>query len=280
MEATEMNNTKSFISRPWTFLVVLFALTLSCSRTQSLQIKPLVHAIKYPVIAHSHNDYEQDHPLSTALKYGFRSIEVDIVYDGNLLRVSHDEDHLDTKPEFEELYLSPLSKSSIIPKEGLILLVDLKNYSDALLQTLNDKLNKYKDYLVNRSNPLDLQGKIQIVLSGDYPRNEVIENTTIEFLFIDGRLNENDLHLPSELVPIISIDYSDIPTLQGLYNNKGSHKEKVSKTIEIVHSNEKLIRFWKTKDHKSSWQELIKLGVDIIGIDNIQLFYSEMYKQD
>lgn len=42
------------------------------------------------IIGHSHNDYEQKHPLETALQYQFGSIEIDIFeYNGQIV-VCHD----------------------------------------------------------------------------------------------------------------------------------------------------------------------------------------------
>ena len=38
---------------------------------------------------HSHNDYLNDVPILNALKYGYKSIEVDIILDNNQLYVAH-----------------------------------------------------------------------------------------------------------------------------------------------------------------------------------------------
>src|SRR5260221_5471082 len=88
--------------------------------------------------AHAHNDYEHDHPLFDALRYGFTSVEADIyLVDGKLL-VSH------TRPIFkartlEQLYLSPLD-SMIRANQGKVypgyngpfyLMIDLKSDGQA-----------------------------------------------------------------------------------------------------------------------------------------------------
>ncbi|RYZ66666.1 MAG: hypothetical protein EOP09_12315, partial [Proteobacteria bacterium] len=59
-------------------------------------------------LAHSHNDYQQRHPLDEALKYQFRSIEVDIIDRGGQARVTHL--GLWTDGTLQEMYLDKLQK--------------------------------------------------------------------------------------------------------------------------------------------------------------------------
>jgi hypothetical protein len=98
---------------------------------------------QYPVIAHSHNDYDQDNPINTALEHGFGSIEVDIIYDGLDIRVSHDDKDLADKPLFKESYLIPIVDYVKTDSRGIYLLVDIKEYSDTLISKLNLLLEEH-----------------------------------------------------------------------------------------------------------------------------------------
>ena len=225
------------------------------------------HKLTYPIIAHSHNDYEQDLPIITALNHGFISLEVDIAYDGSDIRISHDEDDLEDKPIFETHYLQPLIKQALPDSATYILLVDIKNYSESLLRKLNQILEKYKENLVSRTAPQLRENKIHILLSGDIPRETILQDSSSTYLFVDGRLNAFDLEAPEALIPLISMDYTDI-----------SNQLELKAIIKQVHDQNKKIRFWKTKDKEDMWLNLIELEVDIIGVDDIELFCAIMQK--
>jgi len=226
-------------------------------------------SINYPFKAHSHNDYKQDQPITNALQHGFSSIEVDVAYDGTQLRVSHDDKNLNDKPVFEISYLKPILDTDI-GEGGLILLVDIKNYSTSLIQNLNNTLSSYESQLTSRDNSSLISGKLKIVLSGDIPRSELINNSDNTFLFIDGRLNDTDLNFPSDLVPIISLNISDIS------DSDANDTEAINGAINRVHTKDKMIRFWNTNDKESVWLKLIDQGVDIIGVDDIEKFCGVM----
>ena len=250
---------------------ILALMYLNCSEEILPDCLDDFGAISYPVIAHSHNDYEQDVPITNALSHGFRSIEVDIAYDGSEIRVSHDDKDLSEKPEFEEMYLFPILDKGI-GEEGLILLVDIKNYSANLIKKLNAILVTHEEKLVSRANLESDSSKLKIILSGEIPREQLINNDENRFLFIDGRLNNTDLNFSSDIVPIISLNISDIS------DSNATHDEKLIEVIDQVHEHNKLIRFWNTNDKESVWLKLIDLDVDIIGVDDIDKFCGVMKK--
>ncbi len=255
-------------------IIPLFALMqLSCSEETFPDCQDVFGNINYPVIAHSHNDYEQDDPIVNALNHGFTSIEVDIAFDGTQLKVSHDDKNLSEKPEFEQLYLVPILNTEI-GENGLILLVDIKNYSTTLIETLNSILLKYEANLVSRIDPNSHSNKLKIVLSGELPRQEIISAIENKYLFIDGRLNDVDLNYSSDIVPIISINISEIS------DSNANHKDELKEIVDQVHDKNKMIRFWNTNDKESVWLNLLDLNVDIIGVDNIEKFCGVMLAND
>ena len=222
-------------------ILSLIILQLSCTGETIPLCEARIREFAYPIIAHSHNDYEQDMPITTALDHGFKSLEVDIAYDGTDIRISHDADYLKDKPFFETDYLKPLIEQALPDSVSYMLLVDIKNYSAPLLLKLNQILETQNEHLVSRIAPQLRESKIQVILSGDIPRETILQDSVNTYLFIDGRLTDFDLEAPAALLPLISIDYTDISNL-----------EQLEATIDQVHNRDKMIRFWKTKTEKPS----------------------------
>jgi len=255
------------------FISILLLCVLGCTRESFPPCQIDIEMVNYPFIAHSHNDYEQKHPITTAINHGFSSLEVDVAFDGSDIKVSHDEKNLDEKPGFENSYLKPLI-ANYQRESGTILLVDIKNYSEELIDKLNLILNQYEDNIVSRNNPDQIENKIKIILSGEIPRQTLINDTSNKHLFIDGRLNNIDLSESTVIVPIISIKISDIS------NSDADNEEEIQKVVKQVHDQNKMIRFWNTNDKESVWLKLIKLKVDIIGVDDIEHFCGAMKAND
>jgi len=256
------------------FLLFLLFLLISCEKEVQLSCGDEIEDIKYPLIAHSHNDYEQGVPIFDALEHGFSSLEVDVVFDGQDIIVSHDNDDLSNKPKFEQSYLTPILEISDLGDSGIILLIDIKKYSNELITSLNTIIIKNESRFVSRETSDELANKIKVILSGDIPRNDIINDKSNEYLFIDGRLNDEDLNYSSDIVPMISIDITKLTFLNNINNSI------VANIIDEVHQNGKKIRFWNTQDKESVWLTLIDLNVDIIGVDNLEHFCGVMKKND
>jgi len=260
-----------FNKKAFLFFFLPLLMVQSCTEETFPSCEDLIGDIHYPFIAHSHNDYRQDVPITTALKHGFRSIEVDVAFDDLRIRISHDDKDLGSKPMLDDLYLAPLSADTI-HEDGMILLIDIKNYSEELMDALHAEMTPYANVLVNRNQPNDTSHKVQIILSGDIPRQEIMAETKYEYFFLDGRMNANDLDSDSDLMPWISMNIDEIS------NSNADDKDKLREAIRQVHDKGKSIRFWNTNDCESVWLSLIDLKVDIIGVDNIEKFCGMMRK--
>lgn len=57
---------------------------------------------------HSHNDYHQENPLSSALKHGLNSVEVDVFPRDGTLLVAHTVFELDKGRTIENMYIAPI----------------------------------------------------------------------------------------------------------------------------------------------------------------------------
>lgn len=251
-------------------LLFFFSLLFSCNSDPLPACIGELNDINYPFIAHSHNDYQQAQPILTALEHGFTSLEVDVAYDGLELRVSHDTDDLDSKPLFADSYLLPLLLATESKESGTLLIVDIKNYTKALLNHLDSIIRIHDDRLLTRDSLNTTDNRIRILLSGEIPREEIINEVGFPYFFIDGR--EEDIAESPEIVPLISMDISD------LTNSNVRDKEKVEALVQQVHDAGKMIRFWKTNDKESVWLTLIDLKVDIIGVDEIENLCGTMKK--
>ena len=244
-------------------IVLLFISSCNTSRPVSCVVQS--DLIDYPIMAHSHNDYDQEEPIITAINHGFRSIEADIYYQNSKLHVSHDDEDLEKKSTLSVQYLDPLVKHIQDDHEGIQLLVDIKNYSVELIDLLNQDLATYDQYLVSRDAPMLTKNKIKVVLSGEIDRENLITDDSNEYLFIDGRISDLDNAYSSGIVPMISENVS-----------RFEDEDHLRAIIDEVHSQGKTIRLWNTEDTEETWLQLLELNVDFIGVDDINKFYCIM----
>ncbi len=225
---------------------------------------------EYPVIAHSHNDYKQNIPLFTALENGFTSIEIDVFeYQGQIV-VCHDEEDVADAPTIEELYLIPLFLSGAV-RTPLILLIDLKEEDDQLLAELEESFNPYQSYLQSINGDKD-HGKIQIILSGEVPKDKLLKTEAYPLFYIDGRMEDLEKTDPFGKIAMISGKFSDFTGWSGKVEPKMTEVQKLMNTINLVKEKDIPLRFWATPDKPKVWEFLLTHGVEIIGVDDINGF--------
>ena len=229
--------------------------------------------IKYPVIAHSHNDYEQEHPLKTALENGFGSIEIDVFLHNNEIVVSHDKKGLDQKPTITDLYLKPLHDELNGTDKHIFLLVDIKIYVPNILARIHEAVDAYAELFTIRDYK---KGNLTVILSGAMPREELMKTSVFPYFFIDGRLSHLDKKFDSERMPLISTNFHNLIKWDGDRTLTAEELALLKETINAVHVEGKMIRFWRTPDTKACWDTLADLGVDMIGVDHLELFRKEM----
>ena len=247
-------------------LIVLFSLIL-CSCDSSLK-KPHSNSTHN---GHAHNDYEHERPLFDALQYGFKSIEVDVHAWDNRLVVAHDSTDFTDLPDIMGLYLNPMDSlisNSLLDKNyfPLILMVDLKTSKEEALHLLNEVTNSKKELFFNGSKN---SGPIQILISGD-PSLDVLEQLDNPYLFIDGRFNRK---YPQKL-------QNKVTRISGRYLSLFGHvigqarESLIKEHLAQAQAKNQKVRFWSTKDHQDTWNELKGLGVDWIGTDDLEAFYN------
>lgn len=225
--------------------------------------------------AHAHNDYEHARPLFDALDHGFCSVEADIWLTQDGLLIGHDKKDLKPGRTLESLYLEPLrdrvkANSGRVYKGGpaFYLLIDSKTEADSTYAALEKVLAKYADILtVTRDGKIDSKA-VTVILSG-FRAFEVIAKQPVRFVGIDGRPENLDDNLPTELYPWISGNWQ----LSFKWNSDGSfpaaEKQKLDNMVKRAHEQGRKIRFWNTAEKPAMWKELLAAGVDYINTDKI-----------
>ena len=149
--------------RVCTFAILLLAVQFSFATSYASE--------EHLVRAHSHNDYEQHHPLYDALDQNFYSVEADIWLRGGNILISHL--GWTFKGSLDGLYLDPLQK--IIDRQGSVhgdgtspfyIWLDIKDGSAALRAKLHKMLNRYSMFTTfGGTNPS--QGPVTAILTGN-----------------------------------------------------------------------------------------------------------------
>lgn len=266
IQAKSATSTRRYILYPSYFVLFTFCIFNTTLTAQEIYL-------------HSHNDYEQEIPLHTAIDLGFNSLEIDIVISKNLIVVSHDTKNLDTKPTLQKAYLDPLQKlfthDSFEYDLPLILLIDIKEYNEQILPLLHETLAHYDSLLMN-IHSLD-QRSLQVILSGDIPRKTIINDKRFKYFFIDGRLTDLHHNYSSFIMPWISHDFSKLTKWNGDNNLSLKDEIKIKNTIYAIQQQNKKVRFWKTAEHENVWKFLYRKNVDIISTDELKKLKQFIY---
>lgn len=216
---------------------------------------------------HSHNDYASALPFYGAYSNEAGVIEADVFLVNNELFVAHTSKEIALQNTLKSMYLEPLSAklknlgSKAYPSnKPLTLMIDIKSDADSTLKVIAQQLKTYPDITVNKN--------IKVVISGNRP-NPAQWKDYPDFIYFDGRLNENYITDQLARVEMISEDLHELT----VWNGKGvltqADLEKIQSTIKKVHNQNKKIRFWATQDNVNTWMTLMNLKVDFIGTDNV-----------
>ena len=174
----------------------------------------------YPIACHSHNDYWRERPLFTALHYGCSSIEADVwLGDNDTLLVGHVPHALSLERTLAALYLEPLVqvldeanpeaieidryKYHHLAKnhglngvfetdasQDLVFMIDFKSDGHELWPLIYDSLDilRRKNYLTHWNGTSVVRGPVTIVVSGNAPFQNIVENEHYRDIFFDAPL--------------------------------------------------------------------------------------------
>lgn len=242
--------------------------------TVSLALSALSAAAQYPILIHSHNDYQRTVPLFQAYAQKVRTVECDMHYmGGSTFLVGHDRDELSKDVTFDNTYLEPIVRLYKLnggsawaddPKRDFQLMIDIKSDDpEAFLKALIRKLRKYPEVFDRTVNP----HACQVIITGNRPPVETYPSYPAMISF-DGTLDKT--YTPEQLAKVWLISECFDDYCQ--WNGKGTliHAEevKVREAIAKAHAMGKPIRFWGCPDTVTTWYTWINFGIDYINTDH------------
>ncbi len=232
--------------------------------------------------AHAHNDYEHPRPLLDALDHRFGSVEADIYLVGGQLLVAHDPVDLDPARTLESLYLAPLAArvraqhGSVYrgDRRSLQLLVDIKTEGAATYLTLDRQLRRYRHLFTSYSHGRVRPGAVTAVISGDRAARAPMEAQRTRLAFYDGRLTDLGTSAPASFVPLISDNWTNNFTWQGVGAFPDAERRRLRDIVGAAHARGQRVRFWATPDvtgpaRDAVWAELLAAGVDHLNTDDL-----------
>ncbi|MBJ44259.1 MAG: hypothetical protein CMJ80_13470 [Planctomycetaceae bacterium] len=224
--------------------------------------------------AHAHNDYLHAHPLQDALDHGFCSVEADVYVVGGDLLVAHDWVGLQPDKTLRNLYLAPLYRriqrnSGHVYKQPaqFTLLIDFKSNAAKTYPVLAAQLAEYKSMLVRYVDGRRVDGPVEIIISGNRP-TQIVQNQRTRFVSIHGRL-ANLEDPPNDWMPLVSDNWTKFFAWRGEGPISQEERRKLREYVRRAHKFDRRIRFWKTPDTVTAWQELVDANVDLINTDNL-----------
>jgi len=232
--------------------------------------------------AHAHNDYEKlfRKDFKKAIRFGCRSIEIDVFPYRGQLKIAHVPVLLGLRTNFEKRYLKPLRKfiktqGNIFqnPTDKLILMVDIKRNPQKTYSLLRSLCEKHEDILTVRykNSSIIKEGPLQILLSGAKPY-DALYNDSIRYMQLDGGLGDiGNQKFGPEIIPRVSTSYRGNFKWRG--QGKISDKELIflKETVKRAKEDGRELRFWGMPNNLKVLNLMLGEGVHWLNIDRLNL---------
>ena len=213
----------------------------------------------------------QARPLDEALENGFNSIEVDVFPVNGELLVAHNAKDIKPEKTIQSMYLDKLSsrakanKGAIYPgsKTTFWVLVDVKTKGEEAYMNFKMILNRYPEL-----KPSGRNSKVRFVISGDRAIASIAADKG-KWAGIDGRIDDLGKGYSFEQMPWISGDWTKGKFVSGDAEMFASGIMTLTKTVKLIHTEHRLVRFWGAPDTESIWSLHWTAGVDLINTDHI-----------
>ena len=234
-------------------------------------IRPLLSQ-ETNVYFHAHNDYEREQYLTQALNLNFYSIEIDVFYRDGKFYIAHDEEDINSTFYLKKDYLDPLFnnyKAELsLRSEPLHLLIDFKEAQWKDVIALNDLLAQFDSFFYSKAKP-EINAAVKVIISGfDYYDPEFEQLT---YIFFDGREMDLSRNISSREMPWVSVSFKKFFNSRFSISQNKKANSKLRALITKVHEQQKLLRFWGTKDDPDLLKYLKSQGVDILVLDDYSL---------
>ena len=215
---------------------------------------------------HSHNDYLQSHPLTTALGLHFESVEADLWRARHeMIKVSHmpwkSTGHL------KELYLDPLQKlvdakgSVYGTEETLYLWLDIKDFRRSIIDELTGLLKSYSM----------IGGPVKIVITGQWEKEKrrlVKEHPEVKISRDSTRFSENDPQSDGAWT-WYSLKWKSFFRWDGRGQMPPEELSRLNQLVSQIHAKGRKVRFYANPETDAVWSALVQAGADLVGTDDL-----------
>lgn len=229
--------------------------------------------------AHAHNDYDHQRPLYDALDHGFTSVEADVWLVGGKLYIGHDAP--DLHRTLTDEYLRPLFQrvadngGSVYPhwRNSLRLLIDVKSEGTAAWPVIERELAQFPSLFTTYVGGQVVRKPVTAVISGNRDL-AAMQAAPKRRSFYDARLGDLRSGLSSNLVALLSDNWSKNFTWQGVGPMPAAERDKLRDIVSTAHAHGYEVRFWATPDapgaaREAVWRELIAADVDVLNTDDL-----------
>jgi len=217
------------------------------------------------VRGHAHNDYVHEHPLYDALHEGFRSVEVDLQVTFGKLSVAHTPFGVFRNRHIEKLYLEPL-RNIITTHHGSVygdgkvfyLIIEIKLRPERAMPHLKKILAKYQDIISTYHDTDKTQRAVDVIMIAHTPKDFGQEDSL--------RFVGSEMHGAPEnqsFFPLVSIVVND--TSEKAFSD-------LKQRINGIHKQGRIVRAWGKHDDETTWDFLLKAGVDLVHTDRLADF--------
>jgi alkaline phosphatase len=230
--------------------------------------------LRAQVMIHAHNDYDQRHPLSGAIREKASSIEADVFPVHGKLMVAHDKDDITSSRTLDAMYLEPIVKDfsrhggktvSSDPGYTFYLMIDIKEAPDTVLPLLISLLKRHPACFDREANPM----AVQVFISGNRPPDTTFHLYPAVIMF-DGLPGKSYRPADAAKVVMISADFQYYSHWDGETKFPGQDAERLRGVITNAHRLGKPVRFWGAPDTRDCWRVLINLGANVINTDHVK----------
>ncbi|KAF8243231.1 hypothetical protein K440DRAFT_589787 [Wilcoxina mikolae CBS 423.85] len=255
-----------------------------------------------PLPIHSHNDYWRRVPFYSALAAGAISVEADVWEYGGELFVGHDTGSLTRNRTLKNLYVNPImevldgmNRPDEIPiagegglrgvfdeepKQTLNLYIDIKTPGVSTLPVVIahlEPLRKPRNFLTHWNGTDLVRGLVTVHLTGNTPFEEMVKKEYRDY-FYDAPLRElksGRYNTSNSLMATADFGKEVGSVYWGMGGMNEQMKNTVREHIKEAHQRGIGVRYWSTPVWPVSvrnevWGQLVKLGVDLLGVDDLK----------
>ena len=137
-------------------------------------------------------------------------------------------------------------------------------------EELKAKLEKYRSMFCYVENGKMHKRAILLFISGKRPMKTILEQGD-GYMFLDGTISELGSNIDSNMMPVVSDNFTKFVKWNGEAEISQSELEKMRGYIAKTHAEGKLFRWWGAPDKAQFKKLFIEEGVDLIGADDLDI---------